>query len=444
MPKLHHKRPPAEEYQLQPPTDALTAEVDAATPPRGILTRFATFQSFGYRDYSYAFIGSLISNIGSWMQMMALGWVVFKLTGSEASLGFMNALGGLPVTFLAVFAGVLVDRVDRRRLLIAVQVLLMVQAFAFGALNQTGHITMAWIYALTLGGGIASAFMAPAWQAMTPDLVPRSSLMNAVALNSAQFNAARLVGPMVGGIVFATLGVTEVFYVNAVSFVFVIIALAAIRPKQERHSRGDESALELLKGGIRYALSRRRVRMLLLSSAMLTTFGMPFAALLPAIAGKTLGLDDKGYSILMSANGLGALVGALVIASLSRTVRREWIIRWGLIAMALGILCLASVRSLPAAIAALVPMGFVFMASASSINTAIQMTVPPEIRGRVMSLFVLSFMGMMPVGAGIFGAVAESTGPSVAIAIGAAVLLAYALLLLARPGLLCEDGEARC
>ncbi|HZL04164.1 MAG TPA: MFS transporter, partial [Coriobacteriia bacterium] len=260
----------AEEYPLQAPADALTAEADVAGPPRGILARFTTFESFRHRDFSYAFAGALVSNIGSWMQMMALGWVVYDLTGSESSLGFMNALGGLPVTFLALFAGAAAERLDRRKLLIWVQVLLMVQAVAFGLLNHTGHITMGWIYALILGGGVVQAFMSPAWQAMTPDLVPRSSLMNAVALSSAQFNAARLVGPMVGGIVFATLGVTEVFFVNAASFVFVIIALAIIRPKQQRHARNGESAWQLLTGGVRYAMARRRVRMLLLSIAMLT------------------------------------------------------------------------------------------------------------------------------------------------------------------------------
>jgi len=451
MPEQEHRPVPidaretsAAEYPIQIPADPLTAEADVAGPPRGIFTRFSTFESFRHRDFSYAFAGALVSNIGSWMQMMALGWVVYDLTGSESSLGFMNALGGLPVTFLALFAGAAAERFDRRKLLIWVQVLLMAQALGLGLLNYTGHITMGWIYTLILGGGVVQAFMSPAWQAMTPDLVPRSSLMNAVALNSAQFNAARLVGPMVGGIVFATLGVTEVFFVNAASFVFVIIALAVIRPRQQRHPRNGESGWQLLTGGVRYAMERRRVRMLLLSIAMMTVFGMPFAALLPAIAGATLGLDETGYSLLMSANGLGALVGALVIASLSQRVARERVIRWGLLAMALGIFGLALARTQVAAVAVLVPMGFVFLASVSSINTSLQMTCPPEVRGRVMSLFVLAFMGMMPVGAAIFGPIAERTNPSTAIALGAAVLLAYALLLLARPALLCEDDDERC
>lgn len=436
-------RKKAPTYAIQAPADPLTAEADVASPPRGIMRLARTFESFRYRDFSYAFAGALLSNIGSWMQMMALGWVVYGLTGSSQSLGFMNALAGLPVTFLSAFAGVVSDRVDRRKLLIWVQVLLMGQALAFGVLNQTGHITMTWIYALSLGGGIMSAFMSPAWQAMTPDLVPRESLMNAIALNSAQFNAARLVGPMIGGLVFATLGVTEVFYVNAASFLFVIWALAVIRPRQTFQRRDGESVRTIMLGGLKYASQHSRVAWLLASAAMLTIFGMPFTALLPALAKGTLGLDETGYSMLMAANGLGALASALVVAGLSRSIRREWIIRWSYVVMGVALVGMAASRTVPITLALLVVIGAAFLAIVSSINTALQMSVPGEIRGRVMSLFVLSFMGMMPVGSAIFGALGERTGPPVAIATGGVVVIAFGALLLLRPGLLCEEGK-RC
>ncbi|MGB4593387.1 MAG: MFS transporter [Coriobacteriia bacterium] len=432
-----------EEYPIQPPSDALTAEADAAVPPRGLPRLGRTFESFRHRDFSYAFAGALISNIGSWMQLMALGWVVFDLTGSSQSLGFMNAMAGLPVTFLSVFAGVVSDRVDRRKLLIVVQAFLMAQALAFGILNQTGHITMWWIYTLSLGGGFASAFMSPAWQAMTPDLVPRESLMNAIALNSAQFNAARLVGPMVGGLVFAVLGVTEVFYVNAASFLFVIWALAVIRPQQKKHVRGSESVRSVMLGGLRYARDHSRVAWLLISAAVLTVFGMPFTALLPALAKSTLGLNETGYSVLMAANGAGALTSALVVATLARTIRREWIIRWGYLVMGLGVIGLGLSRSVPLSIALLVIIGAAFLAIVSSINTSLQMSVPGEIRGRVMSLFVLAFMGMTPVGSAIFGSLGQRIGAPTAIVSGGGVVIVFGIVLLLRPGLLCEDG-GRC
>lgn len=422
--------------------DTLTAEADACSPPAGLLSRFATFESFAYRDFALAFAGALLSNVGSWMQIVALGWVVYDLTASSQALGFVNALSGLPVTFLAVFAGVLADRLDRRRLLIFTQVALMLQAIAFGVLNQTGRISMEWIYLLVLIGGVFQALMSPAWQALTPELVPPQSLMNAIALNSAQFNAARFLGPVVGGAVFALFGVTAVFYANAASFLFVIAALVVIRTRSsERPRRQTGSALDVLLGGVRYAREHPRVGWLLISAAMLTTFGMPFAALLPAIAGGVLHLGGTGYSLLMAANGAGALASALIVATLSRRIRRERIIRIGFVTMALGVILLAASRLPVLSAVVLFAIGAAFLAIVSSINTSLQLAAEGDVRGRVMALFVMAFMGMMPVGAALFGWLAERIGTQPAVALGGGIVLAYGLLLLARPSLICEAGS---
>ncbi len=427
---------------VEAPEDTPTCEADVVSPPRGIMA-MAAFESFRYRDFRYAFAGALLSNVGSWMQVMALGWVVYELTSSTAALGFVQAASGLPVTALSLFAGALSDRLDRRRLLIWTQALLMTQAFAFGCLYQTGHLTMAAIYALSLAGGVLQALMSPAWQAMTPDLVPRTSLMNAIALNSAQFNAARLLGPMVGGVIFATLGVTEVFYINAVSFLAVIWALGVIRPRQALRRADGESARSILLGGVRYARENPRVAWLLASAAVLTTFGMPFAALLPALARDILGLRETGYSALMSANGFGALASALVVASLSRVIERERIIRTGYLIMGAALLALAATRSPVVAGSLLVLIGASFLAIVSGINTSLQLSTPSEIRGRVMSLFVLAFMGMMPIGAAIFGTLGNWIGPAGAIAVGAGMVLGFGLLLSLKPGLICENEQDR-
>ncbi|MDI6843628.1 MAG: MFS transporter [Anaerosomatales bacterium] len=434
---------PGEPSASERSLDALTAEADACSPPAGLLSRFRTFESFAYRDFSLAFFGALLSNVGSWMQIVALGWIVYDLTSSSQALGFVNALSGLPVTFLAVVAGALADRWDRRKLLIFAQAALMLQAIAFGALYQTGKISMAWIYSLVLFGGVFQALTSPAWQAMTPELVPPQSLMNAIALNSAQFNAARFLGPVAGGAVFALLGVTAVFYVNAASFLFVIAALAMIRLAQQRPHRSPGSARDTLLGGIRYAREHSRVAWLLVSAAVLTTFGMPFAALLPAIAKSVLGLKETGYSALMAANGAGALTSALVVATLSRRIRRERIIRVGYVVMGLGILVLALSRQPHLSGFVLFAIGAAFLAIVSSINTSLQLAADPTVRGRVMALFVMAFMGMMPVGSALFGWLAERTGVQVAIAIGGAIVIAYGLVLLARPALICE-GDTPC
>lgn len=437
------------EAQAPLPQDTATYEADVSSPPRRILRGLKTFESFGYRDYSYFFVGALLSNIGTWTQTVALGWVVYQLTGASTSLGLVNFLTGVPVFLLTLLAGSLADKLDRRKLLIVSQIILMGQATAFAVLNQTGHITMAWIYGLSLAGGVVSAFMFPAWQAMVPDLVPRSSLLNAIALSSAQFNAARLVGPMVTAAIIAAfsaneqLGITAVFTINAVSFLFVIWALAVIRPNQVRRA-ADAPHDGGLGAGVRYARKHPHVAMHLLTAVMLTIFGMPFMTLLPAFAADTLGLGSTGYSALMGFNGAGALIGALVVASLPRSVRRERIIRYSITAMAVGVLALSFLRSYALVAVLLVALGAVFLATVSSINTNLQTAVPNELRGRVMALFVLSFMGMMPFGSLAFGWLGDQIGVTQSIFVGAAVLLAYCLFLLSKPRLLCEPDVGRC
>jgi MFS family permease len=431
------------------PEDTSTYEADVSSPPRRVLRGLRTFESFGYRDYIYFFFGALLSNIGTWTQTVALGWVVYQLTGSSSSLGLVNFLAGIPVFALTLLAGSLADRLDRRKLLIVAQVIMMGQALAFGLLNQTGHITMPWIYTLSLVGGVVSAFMFPAWHAMVPDLVPRSSLLNAIALSSAQFNAARLVGPMVTAAIIAAfsaneqLGITAVFLVNAVSFLFVIWALAVIRPKQVRRAANAPHDGGL-GAGVSYARKHSHVGMHLLTAAMLTIFGMPFMTLLPAFAADTLGLGSTGYSALVGFNGAGALIGALTVASLPRSVKRERIIRYSLTAMAVGVLALSFTRNHMVVAVLLVALGAVFLATVSSINTNLQTAVPNELRGRVMALFVLSFMGMMPFGSLAFGALGDVIGVTWAIFVGAVVLLTYCVVLLFRPRLLCESSASRC
>lgn len=435
--------PPREEtlgHMSPMPHDTATTEADVQGPPRRFLRGMTTFQSFRHRDFSYFFLGAVLSNTGTWMQTVALGWLVYDLTKSSTALGTVNFLAGIPVTLLIIFTGTLADRWDRRTLLIWAQLVLMIQATALGVLTQLGVISIPWIYGLSLAGGIVSAFMFPAWQAMIPDLVPRESLLNAIALSSAQFNAARLVGPMLGALVFAVFGVAEVFYANAISFVFVIWALWIIRPRQDTSEQAKEPARSMLTEGLRYARAHRRVYMHLATAAMITIFGMPLLALLPVIAVEVLGLGSTGYSVLMGINGAGALVGALVVASLPKNIRRDSIVRWGTLGVPVAVIVIALSHSIWLTAVVLVLNGAAFLSAVSSINTNLQIAVPPRIRGRVMSLFVLAFMGLMPVGSLIFGALGDAIGAPSAILWGGVILLVYAVMLLLRPGLLCEPG----
>lgn len=435
----------ADKFPIGPSTEAPTLQADAASPPRGIMRRMRTFESFRYHDFRLFFAGNLLSNVGSWMQTTALGWMVFDLTNRSGSLGLVNFLTGAPVFFLTIFTGALADHVNRRVLLILTQVVLMFQAVMFGWLATSGEVTMAAVYALSLIGGVAQAFMAPAFQAMTPDIVPRESLMNAIALNSAQFNAARLVGPMAAAAVVWVFGasqsegVAEIFWVNAASFLFVIWSLWVIHPTQHAHATEGESAFHRLVAGIRYARAHRRIWTHLLTAVMITIFGMPFATLLPAIARDSLGLGVSGYSALLAANGFGALVGALGVASLPPSVKRESVIRVGLLVMSLGAIALSFSRSELVAGLILVVMGVAFLSCVSTINTNLQTSVPAHLRARVMSLFVMAFMGMMPFGALAFGWLGDLITPARAVLAGAIVLLAWAIALLVKPALLSEE-----
>ncbi|MDP2183559.1 MAG: MFS transporter [Actinomycetota bacterium] len=445
-------------------TSLETCEADVEAPRPIVVRRTRTFESFGHRDFSLFWGGSLLSNMGSWMQTAALGLVVWSFRSSELDLGIVNFMTGIPVLVLALPAGLLADRVDRRKLLMAVQAVLLVQATALGVLFHTGHLSsrtpvlsLVYVSALGLVGGIASALTFPAWQSLLPDLVPRKSLLNAIALNSAQFQGARLLGPLAaGGILLLGADYGQVFYVNAASFLFVIGALWFIRPhpsndglpgsRAHTHARVADGHREgpwaTLTAGMRYARANRTVGTLIITTAVMTVFGMPFLMLLPAIADKVLGHPEVGYTYLMSANGAGALVGALVVASLPHTVKRERLIPLVLAGMAVLLIALGLSRSFWLSMVLSVFAGAAFLGTNSLTNTTIQAAAPGHLRGRVMALFVMSFMGIMPISAIIFGAIGKAIGPANAVLVGAVVLLGWALVLIARPSLLGPAGEA--
>ena len=447
-----------------PAEQTLTLEADVEAPPQAVGRQLGPFESFQHRDFTLFWLGALVSNIGSWMQMYALGIVVFSFRKSSFDLGLVNFLGGVPVLFLALPAGAIADRVDRRKLLILVQVVLLLQATALGVLYNTGLLgsndpagSLVRVALLGFVGGTFMAFMAPAFQSMLPDLVPRRLLMNGIALNSAQFQSARLLGPLVAAaLVLVGAGMGEIFYVNAASFLFVIAALWAIRLRTgSGHGRPDPTAVPAardrseswrldswhqLTAGLRYAREDRVVGMLILSTAIMTICAFPYMTLLPAIVSTSLGLSGRELSravaFVMAANGLGALGGALVVASLPASVGRNRLIPFALAALALLLVAFALSHWLPLTLVLSTVAGAALLASSSLTNTSIQMAVPGHLRGRVMALFVLAFMGMMPISGILSGSLGQAIGPAGAVFVGAVLLLIWAVVLLARPGLL--------
>jgi MFS family permease len=292
-----------------------------------------------------------------------------------------------------------------------------------------------------------SALSFPSWQSILPDLVPRENLLNAIALNSAQFQSARLLGPLVAGaLVLAGAGMGEIFYANAASFIFVIAALWAVKPRKTEHAHHvpDESAWSRLTAGVRYAARENHVvGVLIISTAVMTIFGMPYMMLVAPVADKGLGFTGpalaRTVSWIMAVNGLGAVFGALIVAGLPASVCRERLMRWTLAAMALCIMGYAASRSLALTLVFSALAGAAVLTTNSLVNTSIQSSVPGHLRGRVMALFVTSFMGLMPVSAFVFGAVGRAIGPTLAIGLAAVVLLLWALLLFARPSWLGLD-----
>lgn len=436
------------------PGSVAEAEADTRTPPGRIVRQGGTFDAFRHRAFLLFWSGALVSNVGTWMQAAALGIVVWGFRRSEADLGIVNFAAQIPTLFLVLPGGLLADRVDKRKLIMWAQVGLMAQALGIGFLYVTGRLTPAapvasliWVCALGLAAGVLTALSFPAWQAIIPDLVPRPTLLNAIALNSAQFQSARMLGPLAASaILLAGLGMADIFWINAASFLFVIGALWMVRtmphaaPAEKRPAEGSWASVA---AGIRYATSHRMVGIVILSTAIVTVVGMPYVFLLPSVADKVLGFKgaelNRIYSFLLAANGLGAVAGALIVASLPHTIRRERLMRWSILATALLLIAFAFTPWLWLSLVLSALSGAGVLTTNSLANTSVQANVPNHLRGRVMSVFIMSFLGIMPLSAILFGFIAQVTGPAAAIAGGAAVLLAWALILIARPSLLTHD-----
>lgn len=446
-------------------------EADVEVPTPEVTRHGGTFESFRHRDYTLFWFGALVSNTGSWMQQYALAIVVYSFRRSEFDLGIVNFVSGIPVLVLALFGGMIADRMNKRHLLMGSQAILLLQAAALGILFAAGHLSadnaraaLIWVASLGLLGGVMSALTFPAWQAMLPDLVPRESLLNGIALNSAQFQTSRLLGPLAAsGLVILGASMGDIFYVNAASFIFVIAALAAIRlrPSAGPHGAGPPAAgvpvdttagapkrrptvatvITNLMAGVGYARENRVVGMLILSTAVMTIFGMPYMMLLPAIADKSLHADKLGVSYLMAANGLGAVVGALAVAGLAHGANRNRIIPFSLLAMGGLLVAFGLSRNFWLSIVISTLAGAAVLTTNSLVNTSIQSAVPDRLRGRVMALFIMSFMGLMPVSALLFGTLGEYIGPSTAVLVGAVVLIGWATMLAMRPALLAEEGD---
>jgi MFS family permease len=389
-----------------------------------------------HRDFRLFFAGQALSLIGTWMQSVAQGWLMHRLTGSAFMLGCLTFAQFIPVLPLAMLAGVIADRTDRRRMLLWTQGLLLAQSLLLALLVTFGVVQPWMVIALAVMYGMANTFDLPARQSFVVDLTGKQDLPNGIALNSAAFNTARILGPAAAGVLVATVGEAGCFWWNALSFVPVLASLVAIRRPADATGRASAPAPPVTRAtlfeGLRYAWSVSSIRQLLVLLAICAGLGFQYNTLLPVYARDVLHSGPKVYGWLFSAFGAGAL-----LASLRMTVARErWTLRrnllFGLSAAGAGFLGFAWARWLPAMVGCAALAGYGLILYVSSTNTLIQLTVDDRYRGRVMSLYTLFFVGTSPFGALIAGAVAQAFGAPVATSACAVILLAGALWVSAR------------
>jgi MFS family permease len=378
------------------------------------------FRALRHRNYRLLFAGQFISQTGSWMQQLALSWLVYRLTGSAFFLGLVAFANQLPATLISPIAGVLADRWNRHRILVWTQALGMAQAAAIAVLVIGGWVQVWHIVALAVVLGMVMGLDIPARQALFVDLVEgdREDLANAIALNSSLFNATRLIGPSLAGFLIATLGEGPVFAINAVSYVAVLGALAAMDLAPGAPGKGGGSVLARLREGFAYAADFQPVRALLLVLGAVSLVGMPYVVLLPVFAEAVLGGGPSTLGLLMSAAGLGALLGALWLAA-RRTVRGlSAVIAVSAAVFGAGLMAFSLSRTLLFSLPLLVVAGAGMMVLAASINTVLQTIVPAGLRGRVMSLYAMAFMGMGTLGSLAGGWLATIIGAPLAVGLG--------------------------
>ena len=390
-----------------------------------------------HRNYRLFFIGQGISLVGTWMTRLAAVWLLWRLTHSVEMLGLLGFAGQIPTFILAPVAGVWVDRLNRHRLLIATQVLAMLQAFTLAALVLSGAIVVWEIFALQLLLGVINACDMPTRQALLIDLIEdRADLPNAVALNSSMVNGARLIGPSVAGLLIAWVGEGWCFLVDGLSYIAVIISLLIMRIVVHPRAATGKRVWHDLHDGLRYAFGFAPIRAILLLLALLGLAGMPYRVLMPVIAEQTLHGAAHTLGFLMAAMGAGALIGALYLASRETVLGLGRMIPVAAATFGVSLIGVALSRWLPLSLLLMFTMGVGFMIHMAGSNTLIQTLVREEMRGRVMALFLMAFMGVATFGSLLAGAVAGVIGAPLTMVGGGLVCLAGAVVFATRlPGL---------
>ena len=401
------------------------ASIGSGTSPGG--RNVNPFLALRHRNFRLFFFGQLISFAGTWMQRIAQAWLVLQLTNSPFLLGLVGALQWTPMLLLSLVGGVVADRVNKRDLIVATQTLQMLQAFALGALVLSGHAQYWHILVFATALGVTAAFDNPARQAFLFDMVEGTDTMNAVALNSTIVNSARLFGPAIAGIATGTLGIGYAFVANGVSFIPVIGALLMMRLEPARRVDVGSGMVDHLRDGLAYLFRTPTALQLLTLLGVYSIFVMNFNIIVPVFAKNVLHEDATGFGLLTSAQGAGAVLGALAIASMSSYGPHPGLVYGGAALLGVMVIVLGSVHQFTPAALVLAGCGISMVVFSATVNTALQVTTPDALRGRVMSVYSLVNGGFTPAGAIFTGGVAEVWGAPAELAISGLIALGSTL-----------------
>jgi MFS family permease len=386
------------------------------------------FRALKHRNFRLFFGGQIISLVGTWMQTVAEAWLIYRLTGSSVLLGVLGFVSQIPIFLLSPLAGLAADRWPRQRVVIATQAASMMLAFTLATLALTGRIRVWEIICLATLLGTVNAFDVPARQSFLIEMVGREDLLNAIALNSSMFNGARVAGPAIAGILVAVVGEGWCFLLNGISYLAVIASLLMMRIKKLQPAHDGVSPIEKLREGFRFVRHTKPIRALLMLLGLVSFMALPFSVLMPIFAGKILHGGASAYGWLMGMVGLGAMFGALVIAMRQQMRGLGNIVAYSAVGLGASLVLFSSSRWFWFSLVALVIAGFTMMMQFTSINTLIQAMVPDQLRGRVMSLYSMMFLGMTPIGSLLAGKIADHIGAPFTVTMGGVASLVGGLI----------------
>ena len=385
------------------------------------------FSAFSFRDFRLFWFGQIISLSGSWMQTVAQGWLVYSLTKSPLHLGMVAAANALPILLFSLFGGLIADRYSKRNLLLITQALSIIPAVLLGFLVSRGTVTVWQVAALAAFLGTINALDIPVRQSFLAEMVGKGHIANAIALNSAAFNGARIIGPVIAGLAIAYLGIPACFYLNALSFVAVIIALYRIETRGEIRGR-SEGMLRDFNKGIVFIRANRDMKNVFLLIAVFSVIGLPYISLLPIFAAEVFHAGPKGLGFLVGASGIGALTAALLIAARRDIKDKTRFMSFAALTFSAALFLFSLSNIFWLSLLVIMAAGWGMVSYLAVANSVIQITVPDELRGRVMSLYSLVFLGTVPIGNAIMGIAADYLGTPHAVSVSGLICLLAACL----------------